>query len=159
MAETRIDLSSAGVSLQYCVESTSGTRPTSGYTKIPGIKSIPDMNQAPSNLETTTLDETEYKTYIPGLKDPSGAMQFGANNSETFHTIWGNLVDAYENAAKTNKALWFAIVIPGLSKAFYFAGEPSPLGMSAIGVDAVLEISPYITVSKIEGWQAKPTDA
>ena len=48
-------------------------------------------------------------------------------------------------------------MIPGLTKAFYFAGNPSPLGLSAIEVDAVLEIEPYITPSEIKGWSAKPT--
>ena len=31
---TRIDLSTIGVQLHYCVETTAGTRPTTGYTRI-----------------------------------------------------------------------------------------------------------------------------
>lgn len=154
-----IDLSTAGVSIQYAAEATAGTRPTTGYTKIPGIKSIPDLNPEPSSLETTTLDATEWKTYIPGLKDPGGALSLTANNTEAFHTAWGALVEAAETARKDDKAIWFAVVIPGLTKSFYFAGEPSDLGLSALEVDAVLEISPYITPSKIAGWAAAPTAA
>lgn len=158
MAE-RIDLSTAGVKLCYAVEGADGGRPTSGYTAIPGIKSIPDFNPEPSSLETTTLDETEYKTYIPGLKDPGGALAFGANNTEAFHTAWGALVTAADEAATSGKSIWFAVVIPGLTKAFYFAGTPSDLGLAAIEVDSVLEIEPYITPSKVDAWQTKPTDA
>lgn len=153
-----IDLSTAGVSIQYAPETTAGTRPTSGYTAITGIKSIPDLNPEPASLETTTLDATEWKTYIPGLKDPGGALSFTANNTEQFHTDWTALRTAYETAKEGEKALWFAVVVPGLTKSFYFAGEPSELGLSAIEVDAVLEISPYITPSKIAGWAAKPTE-
>lgn len=152
-----IDLSTAGVTLQYAVESTSGTMPTTGFTAVPGIKAIPDLNPEPSSLETTTLEALEWKTYIPGLKDPGGALAFTANNTEEFQTAWGTLVEAAETAKETDKATWFAIVIPGLTKAFYFAGNPSPLGLSAIEVDAVLEIEPYITPSEIKGWSAKPT--
>lgn len=152
-----IDLSTAGVSIKYATEATAGTRPTSGYTAIPGIKSIPDLNPEPSSLETTTLDATEWKTYIPGLKDPGGALSLTANNTEAFHTVWGALVEAATAAKETGKSIWFAVVIPGLTKSFYFAGEPSDLGMSAIEVDSVLEISPYITPSKIAGWAASPT--
>ena len=154
-----IDLSSAGVTIQYASEATAGTRPTSGYAAIEGIKAIPDLNPEPSSLETTTLDATEWKTYIPGLKDPGGALQFTANNTEAFHTAWTALVEATAGAKKDGKAIWFAVVIPGLTKSFYFAGDPSDLGLSAIEVDSVLEISPYITPSKIAGWAAKPTSA
>lgn len=152
-----IDLSTAGVSLQYAVESTGNTRPTSGYTAIPGMKSIPDLNPEPSSLETTTLDATEWKTYIPGLKDPGGALQFTANNTEEFQTTWAALVEAAQTAAESDKKTWFAVVIPGLTDAFYFAGTPSPLGLSALEVDSVLEIQPYITPNEVHGWDAKPT--
>lgn len=154
-----IDLSTAGVSIRYAAEATAGTRPTSGYTAIPCIKSIPDLNPEPSSLETTTLDATEWKTYIPGLKDPGGALSLTANNTEAFHTAWGELVEAAATAKETGKVIWFAVVVPGLTKSFYFAGEPSDLGMSAIEVDSVLEISPYITPSKISGWAVAPTAA
>ena len=154
----RIDLSSAGVTLRYAVEVSAGTRPVSGYTALTGIKAIPDLNPEPSSLETTTLEELEWRTYIPGLKDPGGALAFTANNTEQFHTDWNALVEASETAKEDGKSVWFAVVIPGLTKSFYFAGNPSPLGLSAVEVDSVLEIEPYITPSKIEGWATKVTD-
>lgn len=153
----RIDLSTAGVTLQYAVETEAGARPTTGYKALEGIKAIPDLNPEPSSLETTTLDETEWKTYIPGLKDPGGALAFTANNTEQFHTDWKALETAAETAKSTGLSVWFAVVIPGLTKSFYFAGTPSPLGLSAVEVDSVLEIEPYITPSKIDGWASKPT--
>ena len=154
----RIDLSTAGVTLQYAV-ATSSTMPATGYTKITGIKAIPDLNPEPGSLETTTLDETEWRTYIPGLKDPGGALSFTANNTETFQTEWASLVSAAEAGEAEGHATWFAVVIPGLTKAFYFAGSPSPLGLSAIEVDSVLEIDAYITPSSIAGWNTAPTGA
>ena len=59
-----IALSTAGVTIGYATETTVGTRPTTGYTVIPDIKEIPEMNPEPETLETTTLAATEYKTYI-----------------------------------------------------------------------------------------------
>ena len=152
-----IDLSTAGVTVQYAAETTAGTKPTTGYTKIPGIKAIPDLNPEPSGLDTTTLEAEEWKTYIQGLKDPGGAIQFTANNTEEFQTAWATLVEAYNTAIAADKEIWFAVVIPGLTKSFYFSGKPSDLGLSAIEVDAVLEIQPYITPHKIGGWDTKPT--
>lgn len=152
-----IDLSTAGVSIQYCVESSPGERPTTGYTAIPGIKALPDLNPEPSSLETTTLDATEWKTYIPGLKDVGGAVSMTANNTEAFQTAWGDLVEAASTAKESGNSTWFAIVIPGLTKSFFFAAEPSPLGLSAIEVDSVLEIEPYLTPTAIHGWDTAPT--
>lgn len=36
-----IRLSTAGITLNYAVESVADTRPVEGYTKVPEIKSIP----------------------------------------------------------------------------------------------------------------------
>ena len=152
-----IDLSTAGVSVNYAPEAAAGETPTTGFTKLPGIKAIPDINPEPSSLETTTLDATEWKTYIPGLKDPGGALAFTANNTEEFQTAWAALVEAAQTAAESGKAMWFAIIIPGLTKAFLFSGDPSPLGLSAIEVDSVLEVDAYITPTAISGWGAAPT--
>lgn len=152
-----IDLSTAGVSVNYAAEATAGKMPTTGFTKLPGIKAIPDINPEPSSLETTTLDATEWKTYIPGLKDPGGALAFTANNTEQFQTEWAALVEAAQTAAESGKATWFAILIPGLTKAFLFSGDPSPLGLSAIEVDSVLEVDAYITPTAISGWGVAPT--
>lgn len=153
-----IDLSTAGVSVQYAVEENEGVRPVSGYKAIPGIKSIPDLNPEPASLETTTLDAVDWKTYIPGLKDPGAAIQFTANNTEAFQTVWETLVSEAESAKEAGKSVWFAVVVPGLTKAFYFAAIPSPLALSAIEVDSVLEIAPYMTPTQVEGWAVKPTD-
>ena len=97
------ELSTAGVSVKYIAESAAGTRPTSGYTPIPNIKSTPSLNPEPSNLEVTDLSDEEWKRYIPGLKDPGGALAFMANNTTAFQTAWGTLVSAYESAAADGK--------------------------------------------------------
>lgn len=40
---------------------------------------------------------------------------------------------------------------------FYFAGYPSTLGMTAMDVNAVLEIEAYVTPNQIEGWGTSST--
>ena len=152
-----IELSTAGVSVNYAVEATANVMPTTGYTKINGIKSVPDLNPEVSSLDVTDLSDTEWKRYIGGLKDIGGAVAFGANNSEQFQTDWAALVDAYNEAVAEEKGMWFCIIVPGLTKAFYMKVQPQPLGLSAIEVDSVLEIDAYVVPQKVEGWKAKPT--
>jgi hypothetical protein len=151
-----MELSTAGVLLKYAVETTAGTRPTTGYTQVPSIKAIPDFNPEPESLEVTDLSDTEWRRYIAGLKDPGGALSFTANLTTAFKTAWETLVTAAETAATTSKATWFEIMVPNFGS-FYFAGIPSPLGMSAMDVNAVLEIEAYVTPNQIEGWDTSST--
>lgn len=155
-----INLSTAGIHLYYAVEEAGGTRPTkkSNYKDLVGVKSIPSLNPAPENLETTTLNETEYKTYIDGLKDIGGALEFTFNLTQDLVTMWDELMEAYEAAKATNKATWFLIDIPGLTNGLYFPGNPSAIGIPEAGVSAVLEITNYITPTGAPVMEAKPTE-
>lgn len=159
------ELSSAGVKLGYAAETTAGQKPTTGYKNLRGVKSIPDFNPEPSALQTTDLSQTEWHTYIPGLKDPGGTLGFGFNNTNDFHNDWEALMAAYEalgeDTSGATKSMWFVVYIPSLAKSFYFSGKPSPLGMSPIEVDSVLEIDAYITPTGFGGWgePSEPTDA
>lgn len=151
-----VNLSTLGVQLHYAVETSAGTRPTTGYTRIYGIKSTPSLNPAPEAIETTTLDELEYKTYVDGLKDLGGALEFTFNLTEELIGKWDDLMEAYETAKAQNLNTWFAIVVPGLSEAFYFPGNPSAMGLPETTVNAVLEITNYITPVGAPVKAAKP---
>lgn len=151
-----VNLSTLGVQLHYAVEESAGTRPTSGYTRIYGIKSTPSLNPAPEAIETTTLDELEYKTYVDGLKDLGGALEFTFNLTEELIGKWDELMEAYETAKAQNLNTWFAIVVPGLSEAFYFPGNPSSMGLPETSVNTVLEITNYITPVGAPVKAAKP---
>lgn len=154
-----INLSTAGIHLYYAVEATAGTRPTSksDYTDLVGVKSIPSMNPAPETLETTDLNQTEYKTYIDGLKDLGGALEFTFNLTQDLVTMWGELMEAFEAAKATNKATWFLIDIPGLEEGLYFPGNPTSMGIPEAAVSSVLEITNYITPTGAPITAAKPT--
>lgn len=151
-----LELSTAGVSLKYAVETTAGTRPTASYTAVPNIKETPDFNPEPSTLEVTDLSDTVWKRYIAGLKDPGGALSFTANLTSAFKTAWETLVSAYETGIASSKATWFEINVPTVGS-FYFAGIPSELGINGMSVDAVAEVSVYITPNKIHGWDTAST--
>lgn len=155
-----IELSTAGILLGYGVEQTAGTKPTA-FTQVKGVKSLPDMNPEPSTLETTPLEATEWKTYIDGLKDPGGALPVGFNMSEELQTTWDDIIEKYETAAAAGKKMWWEFYVPGLTKAFFFTGNPSPLGFAGAEVDSVLENSAYITPTGNIGWDTavKPVAA
>ena len=150
-----IAISTAGVTVGYAVESTAKTRPTTGYTVIPDIKEVPEMNPEPETLETTVLSETEFKTYIAGLKDLGGALSFLANYTTELENVWSDLVEAYETAADSDLAVWFEIKHPKLDKSVFFTGQPSAMGLPAMSVNSVLETNLYITPTNAPAWETK----
>ena len=152
-----IAVNTAGVTFGYAVETSKGTRPTTGYTLIPDVKEIPEMNPEPETLETTTLAETEFKTYIEGLKDLGGALSFLANFTEELEEVWGELVEAYKTAIASGLATWFEVKHPKLEKSVFFTGQPSAMGLPGMGVNAVLETNLYITPTNAPAWEAKST--
>ena len=152
-----IALSTAGVTFGYAVETTAKTRPTTGYTLIPDIKEIPEMNPEPETIETTVLSATEYKTYIEGLKDLGGALSFLANYTTELETVWAALMTAYKTAETSGKSIWFEIKHPKLTKSVFFTGQPSAMGIPAMAVGNVLETNLFITPTGAPVWETKST--
>lgn len=148
--------STAGMRLYYVVEAEAGTRPTSDLAKIPEVKSIPSFNPSPETIDSTTLEETEYRTYVEGLKDLGGALEFGANVTEDLITAWENCVAAHD-ALTGGKVMWFYIIHDKLTKAVAFEGDPSPLGLNESSVGSMLETTLYITPNSAPQWVTKPT--
>lgn len=144
------ELSTAGISIGYAVETTAGTKPSS-FTDIPNVKNISEFNPEPSTLEVTDLSDTEWKRYIPGLKDPGGAITLTVNVTKTFLTTWATIVSAAETGKAAGKATWFQVDVPNVG-VFDFAGMPSDAGLPAIETDAVFEGSVYIVPNQIDGW-------
>ncbi len=144
------ELSTAGISIGYAVETTAGTKPSS-FTDIPNVKSISEFNPEPATLEVTDLSDTEWKRYIPGLKDPGGAISLTVNMTKAFLTAWASLVSAAETGLASNKACWFRVTVPNVG-AFDFAGMPSDAGLPAVETDSVFEGSVYIVPNQIDSW-------
>lgn len=133
-------VSTAGMLVKYAVETTAGTRPTSGYTTIPGVKAIPEIFNDPNMLQSTPLSAEKNHSYIPGLNDSGGSIQLTVNDYAAFRTAWDACITAYEGLTG-GKTMWFEIAYQDGSdlESFYFPGEPLPLGFGGAEVDSVLE--------------------
>ena len=154
-----LELSTAGVTVSYSVETVSGTRPTTAavYTTIPNIKSIPELSSTPNSIQVTDLAETGWHQYINGLKDTGGAIEFMANNTDAFQTAWSTFVSAQETGESSDLATWVVIEIPGLANGFYMSGVPSSLGLGSVDVDSVAEVGCSFMPNEVYGWAAVPT--
>ena len=150
-----LEMNTIGVKIGYAVEATAGTRPTTGYTNVPDIKEIPEIQLSPSQLEVTNLVD-QYKRYIPGVQDPGSDFAMTANLTANLKTIWASLCSAADTAWAANKSTWFEISIPNFDS-FYFAGRPVALGLSSQSVDAVEEANLHIIPNQIAGWASAST--
>lgn len=150
-----VDLSTAGIRFGYATEATAGTRPTTGYVNIPHPKEIPDMNQSPNALDTSHLniEAGGYKTYIEGLKDSGGALEFKFGMTAQLLADWNDMCDAAATALADNKRTWFVLYSPGLTKSFFFAGNPSKLNFPSASVDSVWDASVYVLPTDVLGWE------
>ena len=109
-----IAITSIGAKVSFAFETEKGVRPTTGYTKLPEIKEIPEMNPTPDTLETTSLDNLEYKTYVDGLKDLGGALSFTANFTQDLYDLYNGengIVKSWETAKSAGKAMYLCIEI------------------------------------------------
>lgn len=151
-----IELSTAGITVKWAVEATAGTRPSSGYTQLVGVKSISEFNPEPNTIDVTPLEETTWHRYIDGLKDVGGAQQLTVNDYDDFRTSWDALYEAYTTAKASGKALWIEYNVPGISAkpSFFFSASPSELGFNGAEVDSAYENVVYLTPNKVAGWAA-----
>lgn len=133
-------VSTAGMLVKYAVEAAAGTRPTTGYTTIPGCKAIPEMYNDPNMLQSTPLSATKNHTYIEGLGDTGGAIAITVNDYSEFRTAWEACITVFAGLTG-DKQMWFEIAYPDGSNldSFYFPGKPLPLGFGGAEVDSVLE--------------------
>ena len=97
-------------------------------------------------------------TYVQGLKDLGGALEYGANLTEDLIDAWDTLIGAYDTAVEGDKQVCFAVVHPQLADATYFVGTPAPLGLNEASVGSMLETTLYITPNSAPVMAAKPTE-
>lgn len=146
-----ISLSTAGILFGYGVETSKGVKPSS-FTQIERAMSLPSLNPQPESLDVTPLDATEWKEYIAGLKDTGGALavRFSLNNA--LKATWDKFVEDYNTAKESDLKTWVEFYIPGMTDAFFFTCEPTPLGFGGAEVNAHLEVEAYITPTGNIGW-------
>lgn len=160
MAEIRI--STAGTQLFYAVEATAGVRPTaaSAYTEVKEPVSIPAVNETPNTLDATSLNAVRNHVYIPALSDSGGAIGITANMSQPLLDQWNKtIVPAYEAGQESNPAknMWFCVVIPGMTDAFYMQAEPTLIGLPSMEVDSVFQCTLPLVPTGDMDWYAAPT--
>nr|DAK53638.1 MAG TPA: tail tube protein [Bacteriophage sp.] len=151
-----IALTSIGIKISYATEATKGTRPTTGYTVLPDLKSIPDFNPQPNTADATTFDNLEYTSYVKLLKDIGGALEFNANLTQDLYDAWSVMITARNNLTD-GKQMWYCVDIPKFDKSIFFTGDPSEMGIPSAEANSLLETSVYIVPTSEPVFADDPT--
>lgn len=98
------------------------------YTRIYGLKTLPDVGGEPNRIDTTDLDNTEYETNMYGLK-PAQAYNFDFNMQDPSTEANIKLVSDLEDTG--NNYYWKLTYSNGLILTFQSKVKTTILGGSS----------------------------
>lgn len=141
-------ITSIGLKIGIAIETTAGTKPTTDYYALPGITDIPDLDFEPDTIETTSYDNLEFKSYLPGLRDTGGIVSLEANFSDYGVQLWNTIVEQLDPSTNTTGLIaWLFISIKGTTTKFFVPIEPAKTGVPSAPVNDVVSINYNFTVA------------
>ena len=140
-------LTSIGLVVAVAVEATAGTRPVTNYYKLPSVTDLPDLDFTPDTIETTSFDNEEFKSYLPGLKDTGGVISLPANYTEYGVGMWDAMAATLE-ADTTGKIAWLLIAIQGTTTRWFIPAKLITTGVPTAPVNDKVSINYNFTVVK-----------
>lgn len=153
-----LEILTVGAAVKYCVETTAGERPTTGYTVIPDIVSAPGLELTPETIDVSNLSDY-FTRYALGRQDTGGDVSFTANHTDNFIAKWKEFVEKAEEARKDGKSIWIEYAYPGAKNSFFWSGMPAALGNGGMEGNAASTIPAHVVPSEIVGWAAASTEA
>ena len=154
MAATVMGLSTLGITFGYGVETTAGTKPSS-FTQLDRINNIGGISMDVEQIDASALEDTQTK-YVAGRADTGGQWEVTINFTDETATEWDTLISTYNTAAASGLAMWFEVILPNQSDAFFVVAQPpQQLPMPEIGQNELLTVAISLTVVEYKGWDTK----
>ena len=159
------EISTAGIKIQYCVETTAGTRPTTGYKEketsstlkiAEYVTGISGLTAEFEQYDVTPLAETQRHRFVKGLQGNGGNLSLSCNINPTSRADWGAIVTAYGNLTD-GKGMWFCFSLPGDTVGAYFRCIPCPMGFPDVEAASAVQGAVQLIENQYDGWAAKPT--
>ena len=141
-------LTSIGLKIGIALESTAGTMPTTNYYVVPQVTNLPDLDFEPDTIETTSYDNLEYKSYLPGLKDTGGIISLEANYTQYGVEMWDDIVSTLDPSTNTTgKKAWLLITVEGTTRRWFIPINPVVTGLPSAPVNDKVTINYNFTVA------------
>ena len=154
MAATVMGLSTLGVTFGYGVETTAGTKPAS-FTQLDRINSIGGISLSTEQIDASALEDYQTK-YVAGRQDSGGTWSVTINFTDETATEWDTLISAYNTAKANGLAMWFEVIVPDQTDAFFVVAQPPQLiPMPEISQNGLLTVEIQLVVVEYKGWDTK----
>lgn len=154
MSATIMGLSTLGITFGYGSEGTAGQKPAS-FTQLDRINSIGGISMDVEKIDASALEDTQTK-YVAGRADTSGTWDVVVNFTDETADEWADVITAYNTASAAGKNLWFEVILPNQSDAFFvIAQPPQQIPMPEIAQNELLTVTISLTVVEYKGWSSK----
>lgn len=158
------EVSSAGIKIHYCPETSVNTRPTTGYKEkaTAGTLKIAEYVTGISGLtaefeqyDVTPLAETQRHRFVKGLQGNDGNLSMNCNINPTSRNDWNAIVAEFAGLSG-GLGMWFAFTLPGDTLSAYFRAEPCPMGFPDVEAASAVQGAIQLIENQYDGWAAKP---
>ena len=116
-------ISTLGITLSWCMESTAGVRPTSGYKLLTRINSLGEVNPDQEVIDASALEDDSTKE-IPGRASSPGSLSVVVNRTNDTIDEWEDVIEAYWGRSNKNLGMWFQEINPNMDKADFIKAAP-----------------------------------
>ena len=154
MAVNVMGLSTLGITFGYGVETTAGTKPTT-FSQLERINSIGGITMDTEQIDASALEDTVTK-YIAGRQDTGGTWTIAVNYTAETADQWADAIDAYNTAKESSLNVWFEVIIPNQTDAFFVIAElPQNIPMPEIGQNELLTVDIDLSIVEYKGTSTK----
>lgn len=146
-------LSTLGVTLGYGAESTASTKPGS-FTQLTRINSIGGISIDPDTIDASALEDS-VEASVAGRGKTGGKFTVSVNFTPATQTEWETLISTYTSLTG-GKQMWFEIIVPGFSDAFFVVAQPPlQLPMPEFNQANLLVMDIPLTIADYKGLDTK----
>lgn len=151
MAE--VGISTLGVKLAYAAETTVGQKPTT-FTQLTRINGIGGITIEPETIDASALEDM-VECSVAGRGTTGGKFNVTVNLTDATQKEWEDLITAY-NALSGGKQMWFEVLSPYLTEAFFIVGQPpQAIPMPDLSQNELLTVEIPITIVEFKGMDTK----
>lgn len=135
---------SAGGAVKWCAAASanSPSRPTSGYTELKGVTSVPAFGDQPGTVDVTAIANRN-RVYIFDLPDSGGTIAVTVNDAKEFRDSFASMYSAYTTAEAASKWFWIEYAYPSETgiDSFYYPAAVHDIGFGGWEVGAAMQNS------------------
>ena len=147
-------LSTLGITFGYGVESTASQKPAA-FSQLTRINSIGGISITPETIDASALEDSVEKS-VAGRASTGATWEVVINYTPDTADEWDDLITAYNTAHASQKQMWFEVIVPGMTDAFFVIAEPpQEIPMPELSQNSLLTVTMSLTIVEYKGTDTK----